>query len=44
MLGRRGKLEVLVFEEVATLFLTPAQAEYIGVPIDGPYKPEYYRY
>jgi adenosylhomocysteinase len=24
--------------------LTPAQAEYIGVPIDGPYKPEHYRY
>jgi len=24
--------------------LTPKQAEYIGVPIEGPYKPEYYRY
>jgi adenosylhomocysteinase len=24
--------------------LTPEQAEYIGVPIDGPYKPEHYRY
>lgn len=24
--------------------LTPEQAEYIGVEIDGPYKPEYYRY
>ena len=24
--------------------LTPAQARYIGVPIDGPYKPEHYRY
>jgi adenosylhomocysteinase len=24
--------------------LTQKQAEYIGVPIDGPYKPEYYRY
>jgi adenosylhomocysteinase len=24
--------------------LTKDQAEYIGVPIDGPYKPEYYRY
>jgi adenosylhomocysteinase len=24
--------------------LTPAQAEYIGVPIEGPYKPDYYRY
>ncbi len=24
--------------------LTPEQAEYIGVPIEGPYKPEHYRY
>jgi adenosylhomocysteinase len=24
--------------------LTPKQAEYIGVPIDGPYKPDHYRY
>lgn len=24
--------------------LTPEQAQYIGVPIDGPYKPEHYRY
>jgi adenosylhomocysteinase len=24
--------------------LTPAQAEYIGVPMAGPYKPEHYRY
>ncbi len=24
--------------------LTAAQAEYIGVPLDGPYKPEHYRY
>lgn len=24
--------------------LTPDQAEYIGVPVEGPYKPEYYRY
>lgn len=24
--------------------LTPEQADYIGVPIDGPYKPEHYRY
>jgi adenosylhomocysteinase len=24
--------------------LTPKQAEYINVPIQGPYKPEYYRY
>jgi len=24
--------------------LTPKQAKYIGVPVDGPYKPEHYRY
>ena len=24
--------------------LTPEQAEYIGVEVDGPYKPESYRY
>ena len=24
--------------------LTPAQADYIGVPVEGPYKAEYYRY
>jgi adenosylhomocysteinase len=24
--------------------LTPAQAEYLGVPVEGPYKPEHYRY
>ena len=24
--------------------LTPAQADYIGVPVDGPFKPEHYRY
>ncbi len=24
--------------------LSPAQAEYIGVPLDGPYKPDHYRY
>jgi adenosylhomocysteinase len=24
--------------------LTDEQAEYIGVPVDGPYKPEHYRY
>lgn len=24
--------------------LTPEQAEYIGVPVEGPYKPEHYRY
>ena len=24
--------------------LTPDQAEYINVPVDGPFKPDYYRY
>ncbi|HJQ79926.1 MAG TPA: adenosylhomocysteinase, partial [Lacipirellulaceae bacterium] len=24
--------------------LSPQQADYIGVPVEGPYKPEYYRY
>jgi adenosylhomocysteinase len=24
--------------------LTPKQAAYIGVPVEGPYKPDYYRY
>jgi len=24
--------------------LTKAQAEYLSVPVDGPYKPEHYRY
>jgi adenosylhomocysteinase len=24
--------------------LTPEQAAYIGVPADGPYKPDHYRY
>jgi adenosylhomocysteinase len=24
--------------------LTKQQADYIGVPVEGPYKPEYYRY
>jgi len=24
--------------------LTPEQSEYLGVPVDGPYKPEHYRY
>jgi adenosylhomocysteinase len=41
-------------EEVARLHLanigveltqmTPEQANYLGVPIEGPYKPEHYRY
>jgi adenosylhomocysteinase len=24
--------------------LTPEQAAYIGVPVEGPYKPDHYRY
>jgi len=24
--------------------LSPAQAKYLGIPVDGPYKPEHYRY
>ena len=24
--------------------LSPSQAEYLGVPVEGPYKPEHYRY
>ncbi len=24
--------------------LTPVQAEYMGVPVEGPYKPDHYRY
>ncbi|MFT7678508.1 MAG: adenosylhomocysteinase [Planctomycetota bacterium] len=41
-------------EKVATLHLeklgvrltklTPEQSEYLGIPVDGPYKPEHYRY
>jgi adenosylhomocysteinase len=48
------RLPKLLDEKVARLHLgalgvrltelTPEQAEYIGVPVDGPYKPEHYRY
>ena len=24
--------------------LTPEQAEYLGIPVEGPFKPDYYRY
>ncbi len=47
-------LPKILDEEVARLHLdklgvhltrlTPEQAEYIGVPVDGPYKPDHYRY
>ena len=52
----RAKLEQLAdrCEEVARLLLEklganlttlrPDQADYIGVPVEGPYKPEHYRY
>ena len=33
-----GKLDVHLTR------LTEAQADYLGVPVDGPYKPDYYRY
>ena len=29
---------------VKLTLLTPEQADYLGVPVDGPYKPEHYRY
>jgi len=29
---------------VKLTILTPEQSEYVGIPIEGPYKPEYYRY
>ena len=48
------RLEKKLDEEVARLHLeklgvkltklTPKQADYIGIPVDGPYKPEHYRY
>ncbi|MBN1949078.1 MAG: adenosylhomocysteinase [Candidatus Cloacimonetes bacterium] len=48
------RLPKLLDEEVARLHLeklgvkltrlTPQQAEYLGVPVEGPYKPEHYRY
>jgi len=48
------RLDKKLDEEVARLHLkkvgvrltklTPEQAEYIGIPVDGPFKPEHYRY
>ena len=48
------RLDKKLDEEVARLHLdklgakltelTPEQADYIGVEVDGPYKPEHYRY
>ena len=50
----RYVLDKKLDEEVARLHLaklgakltqlTPQQADYIGVPVDGPFKPEHYRY
>jgi adenosylhomocysteinase len=47
-------LPKILDEEVARLHLgrlgakvtklTQQQADYLGLPVDGPYKPEYYRY
>ena len=40
-----GQWGDLPLEEVAKLTqLTPEQADYINVPVEGPYKPEHYRY
>ena len=48
------RLDKQLDEEVARLHLgklgakltelTPEQADYISVPVEGPYKPEHYRY
>jgi hypothetical protein len=35
---------VLPYQARQATKLTKAQAEYLGVPLDGPYKPEHYRY
>jgi len=53
-IGKVYTLPKLLDEEVAQLHLgklgvkldrlTPKQADYLGVPVDGPYKPEHYRY
>ncbi len=52
--GKVYTLPKILDEEVARLHLgklgveltrlTPEQAEYIGVPVEGPYKPDHYRY
>lgn len=52
--GKVYTLPKLLDEEVARLHLaklmaelevlTPEQADYLGVPVEGPYKPAYYRY
>jgi adenosylhomocysteinase len=52
--GKVYTLPKILDEEVARLHLnklgveltrlSPEQAEYIGVPVEGPYKPDHYRY
>ena len=39
---KAAKLHLKIGVELETL--RPDQAEYIGVKVEGPYKPEYYRY
>ena len=34
----------LVEEVARTTQLTKKQADYLGIPTEGPYKPEHYRY
>ena len=53
-IGKVYTLPKILDEEVARLHLdklgvklsklTQEQADYLGVPVDGPYKPEHYRY
>jgi len=42
--GSARKLVAKPFLAKVVTRLTPKQAEYLGVPMDGPYKPEHYRY
>jgi adenosylhomocysteinase len=53
-IGKVYTLPKLLDEEVARLHLeklgvkldtlTEAQSKYMGIPVDGPYKPDHYRY
>jgi len=40
------KLQDYIFSKLGVQLteLTSEQAEYLGLPVEGPYKPEYYRY
>ena len=38
------KLVILWSDGVVLTTLTPTQAAYIGVPVEGPYKVDHYRY